>query len=95
MLEQGYNKSQIAQTIGKDRSVVYREINRNSDGRNGKYRSDLAHRKYNLRQKEKKKHTKFTLQMPHELHFFLREDLRPEQVVGVFKKEGKQIVSTE
>jgi IS30 family transposase len=95
MLEQGYNKSQIAQTIGKDRSVVYREINRNSDGRNGKYRSDLAHRKYNLRQKEKKKHTKFTLQMQHELHFFLREDLSPEQVVGVFKKEGKQIVSTE
>ena len=95
MLKQGYNKSQIAQTIGKDKSVVHREINRNSDGRNGEYRGDLAHRKYNLRQKEKKKHKKFTLQIQREVEDLLREDFSPEQVVGVFKKEGREIVSTE
>jgi len=95
MLEQGYNKSQIALAIGKDKSVVYREVNRNSDSRNGKYRSDLAHRKYTLRQKEKKKHKKFTFQMQYEVEELLREDFSPEQIVGVLKKEGKQIVSAE
>jgi IS30 family transposase len=95
MLDQGYNKSQIGIAIGKDKSVIHREVHRNSDGRNGKYRSDLAHGKYLLRQKEKKKHRKFTLQMQYKVEALLREDFSPEQVVGVLKNEETQIVSTE
>ncbi|NRA48062.1 MAG: helix-turn-helix domain-containing protein, partial [Phaeodactylibacter sp.] len=34
-LEAGKSRGQIAQFIGKDKSVVSREIKRNSDGRNG------------------------------------------------------------
>ncbi len=51
MLSQGYNQSKIAETIDKDKSVISREIKRNSEGRSGEYRHDLAHRKYEYRQK--------------------------------------------
>ena len=46
MLAQNHPQNQIALAIGKDKSVVSREIKRNSDQRNGLYKSDLANRKY-------------------------------------------------
>ena len=45
MLEQSYTQKEIAQTIKVSRSTISREISRNRDGRNGKYRYDLAQRK--------------------------------------------------
>ena len=46
MLEKKISQSEIAATIGRHKSVVSREIRRNSDRRNGQYRSDLAQKKY-------------------------------------------------
>ena len=46
MLAQNHKQNQIALAIGKDKSVVSRAIKRNSDQRNGMYKSDLANRKY-------------------------------------------------
>ena len=43
---EGLTQSAIAEKIGKDKSVISREIRRNCDMRNGAYRADLAHRKY-------------------------------------------------
>ena len=60
MLEQKFTQTQIADTIGKHRSVVSREIHRNSDNRNGSYKSNLAERKYRKRIKEKPKKIIFT-----------------------------------
>ena len=57
MLKKGYTKSEISRAISKDKSVVFNEIKRNSDKRNGVYDDDLANRKYIKRQKEKPKHT--------------------------------------
>ncbi|MFC2348794.1 MAG: helix-turn-helix domain-containing protein, partial [Bacteroides sp.] len=45
----GLTQSAIAEKIGKDKSVISREIRRNCDMRNGAYRADLAHRKYQER----------------------------------------------
>lgn len=53
MLAQNHKQNQIALAIGKDKSVVSREIKRNSDQRNGLYKSDLANRKYKQRQEQK------------------------------------------
>ena len=65
MLNQGHNQSQIAKAIGKDKSVVSREIKRNSDQRSGTYKDELANKKYAKRQKEKPKksvlHSKFKI----------------------------------
>lgn len=42
MLDQGYSKKEIATCIGKNRSSIYREINRNKDKRSRNYRNDRA-----------------------------------------------------
>lgn len=53
LLRKDYKQKDIAEAIGKDPSVVSREIKRNKDQRNGYYNNDLAQRKACLRQKNK------------------------------------------
>ena len=60
MKKQGYNQTEIALTIEKDKSVISRELNRNCDKRSNNYDADLAQRKYEKRQKEKPKKIRFT-----------------------------------
>ena len=59
MLKQGYNKSEIARAITKDKSVVFNEIKRNSENRSGVYDDDFANRKAAKRQKGKAKSIRF------------------------------------
>jgi IS30 family transposase len=42
MCKEGYEKNAIAKAINRDKSVVYRELNRNCDKRSGLYHHDLA-----------------------------------------------------
>lgn len=95
MLKNGYKKKDIAIAIGKDKSVISRELRRNCDKRSGTYSHDLANRKYDKRQKEKPKRIYFTKSVQQEVETLLREDYSPEQVVGTLKKQGKQTVSVE
>ena len=95
MLENDYKRTQIAEAIGKDKSVVSREINRNCDKRSGVYKNELATKKYTKRQKEKPKYKRFTSEIRQNVEYLLRQDYSPEQVVGSLKKQGKQTVSTE
>lgn len=92
---EGLTQSAIAEKIGKDKSVISREIRRNCDMRNGAYRADLAHRKYQERLEQKPKSHKFTEQIKETIHRFLEEDFSPEQIVGRCKLEGKPCVSHE
>jgi IS30 family transposase len=95
MLESGYSQKAIAKVIGKDKSVISRELSRNSDKRNNEYSVDLAQRKYFKRQKEKPKNIKFTQAVQDNVEKLLLEDYSPEQIVGTLKKEGKATVSIE
>jgi IS30 family transposase len=95
MLNQGYKQIEIALAIGKDKSVINKEIKRNSDKRNGVYKYELAQKKYVKRQKEKPKRKRFTKEIKDEIELLLRDDYSPEQVVGTLKKKDKQTVSTE
>jgi len=95
MLESGQSRKDIAKAIGKDKSVLSREIKRNSDMRSGKYRSALAHRKYEKRQKLKPKHKRFTESIRCNTEALIKQDYSPEQVVGVLKKECIETVSVE
>jgi IS30 family transposase len=95
MLNNGYEKKEIAIAIGKDKSVISRELKRNCDKRSGTYHHDLANRKYCKRQKEKPKKIRFTASVQQEVETLLREDYSPEQVVGMLKKQGKKTVSVE
>jgi IS30 family transposase len=95
MLENGYKQIEIAAVIEKDKSVISREINRNKDKRSGKYRHDLANRKYRYRQKTKPKQKRFTQEVQDAVEFLLKQDYSPEQVFGTLKKQQKQTVSIE
>ena len=95
LLEQNFNNSQIAKAIGKDKSVVSRELKRNCDKRNGIYRSDLAQHKYRKRIKDKPKLIRFTDAIKQTVNHYLRQDYSPEQIVGYCKRKGIDCVSVE
>ena len=92
---EGLTQSAIAEKIGKDKSVISREIRRNCDMRNGAYRADLAHRKYQERLEQKPKSHKFTEQIKETIHRLLEEDFSPKQIVGRCKFGKKTCVSHE
>jgi IS30 family transposase len=62
--------TEIGKCIGKDKSVVCREIKRNCDLRSGAYRCDLAQRKYEQRQSYKSKPRKVTEDMEDHIDFY-------------------------
>jgi len=95
MLKQGYKQIEIAVAIGKDKTVVSKEIKRNSDKRNGVYKHELAQKKYAKRQKEKAKQKRFTKNIQHAIELLLRDDYSPEQVVGYLEKQDEKTVSIE
>jgi IS30 family transposase len=87
LLQQGKTQKEIAQIIGKHKSTVSREIARNQDKRSGKYNYELAERKYRQRIREKPKKIHFTQAVKDFVESQLKEDLSPEQIVGVAKKK--------
>ncbi len=68
--------------------MIYNEIKRNSDKRNGVYNDELANKKYAKRQKEKPKYKRFTSSIKEETEILLQENYSPEQVVGTLKKQN-------
>lgn len=95
MLLAGHTQSFIAASLGRDKSVISREICRNCDGRSGRYNADLAQRKCDLRHKEKNKHIKLTVEMRSYIIEKLSQKLSPEQIVGTSKRNGVPCVSHE
>lgn len=91
----GRSISEISEQIGKNKSVVSREIKRNSDGRSGVYKANLADRKCNERHKVKYKNCKFSATVEVNLLYYLTMDYSPEQAFGRAKIEGKEMVSVE
>ena len=95
MVKEGFTQSHIAQTIGKDKSTIGRELRRNKDQRNGEYKYTLADNKAIFRKSNKAKHISFTSEIESKVIHYIKEDYSPEQVVGTLKKEGKETVSHE
>jgi IS30 family transposase len=95
LLAKDKRQKEIADIIGKDKSVISREIKRNKDQRSGLYKDDLAIRKYIARQKDKPKHKRFTPEIKKHVDALLKEDYSPEQIVGVSKEQGIDCVSHE
>ena len=94
MKQQGFRNNQIANVIGKDKSVISRALKRNCDKRSG-HRAELAQRKYERRMKEKPKSIKFTKEICLLVETMLKEDYSPEQITGRCKLKGIKCVSCE
>jgi transposase, IS30 family len=95
MKNNGFPRKEICLVIGKGKSVLSRELRRNSDKRNGTYKADLAQRKYEQRQLEKPKRRYFTATIRQRVEADLRAYLSPEQIVGLAKRENRTCVSVE
>jgi len=95
LIQEGYSQTQISKAIGKHKSVICRELKRNCDKRNGKYRATLAHRRCNERHSNKNKKIYFTLKIKEYVEALLNEEYSPEQIVGISKRTGSDCVSAE
>jgi len=94
LLKVGTQKKEIAVQIGKHKSVVGREIKRNSNEL-GQYNALLAHDNARKRELAKPKHRKFTDEVKAYVSNLLQDDFSPEQITGIAKKQGVECVSHE
>jgi transposase, IS30 family len=92
--QENHSVTAIALRIGKHKSVVSRELKRNSDSRNGSYKASLAQYKCDKR-KYRKGLVRFTADICLRVESLLRKGYSPEQVVGWCKKENLTCVSVE
>jgi IS30 family transposase len=91
----GKSFSEIGEFIGKDKSVISREIKRNANQRNGVYKADLADRKAKVRHKCKQKRRDLDAEVEINILYYLGMDYSPEQIVGRSRLEGRMMVSVE
>jgi len=86
MLKQDFSQTVIAQTIGKHKSVVSREITRNCDQRNGEYHHDQAEPKCMTRLFSKPKKRRFTPEVEGYVTALLNGQYSPEQLVDKLQR---------
>lgn len=93
--EAGKSQTEIASQIGKHKSVVCRELQRNSNNM-GRYKARYAHDVSQIRKERLKRRRKLTVEMEREIKKSLaQEQWSPEQIKGRSQKEGRQMVSHE
>jgi len=94
MYRQGCTQKQIAEAIGKDKSVVSRELKRNASPK-GKYSFGYAQDMANLRKERMKKPRKLHSCLKKEIIELIKEDWSPRQIEGRLKMKNKPVVSHE
>lgn len=87
--------TQIGAYIDRDKSVISREVKRNSDARSGKYKAELADLKARKRHLNKAKKRHFTEGINTYVRKYLQLDYSPEQIKGKAVLEGIPCVSHE
>lgn len=95
LLQQNVGKQEIAIEFKKHISAIYRELNRNSDQRNGVYKANLAIIKCTKRHKTKSKNQYFTAKIKSYVVELIKQDFSPEQIVGKSLKDGIACVCIE
>ena len=94
MLQAGYAKKDICIAIGKDKSVLSRELKRNSTKRG--YSAAMAQLYANERKERFRRKRKFTEAMKvYIIKCLTEEQWSAEQIVGDAKRRGIEMVSTE
>lgn len=87
--------TEIGDYIGKNKSVISREIKRNSDLRIKEYKADLAHKKARSRHVSKPKKKYWTAEIEDYVTKHLEKDFSPEQIIGRAKLDGYSCTSHE
>jgi IS30 family transposase len=94
MHKQGCTQKMIAEAIGKDKSVISREMKRNANIK-GKYTFEYAQDMASVRKERMKKPRKLHPWLKKEIIGFIGQGWSPQQIHGRFKLENKPSVSHE
>ena len=91
MYQKRFKQSEIARVIGKDKSVVSRELKRNRD-KKGEYRLTTARQLVAIRKERLKEKRKLTGEVINRIERYMtKEQWSPEQIVGYAKLHGYAI----
>ena len=95
MRRQGCSQKMIADTIGKDKSVISRELKRNANPKTGRYSFEYAQDMASLRKERMKKPRKLYPWMRKDIIAMIEQDWSPQQITGRMKLKGQACVSHE
>lgn len=93
LLKAGIKQIKIAEIIGKDPSVICRELKRNSHSKG--YSAKIAQQFSDERKERFSENRKFNNQIKKTINEYLEKDWSPEQIVGYCKSHEIPMVSTE
>lgn len=94
MYKQGCSQKMIAQAVGKDKSVICRELKRNANTK-GRYTFEYAQDMAEIRKERTKQPRKLTPWLKRQIVELLERQWSPQQIRGRLKLEGKPFVSHE
>ena len=94
MHKQGCTQKKIAEAIGKDKSVVSRELKRNANHK-GKYSFEYAQGMAEIRKERLKKPRKMHPCLKKQIVEMIKKGWSPQQITGRLRLENKPFVSHE
>lgn len=89
------SRRELAEELGRSASTVSREIRRNATAHDGAYRGEKAHSYAVARRRRCRRGPQFSEAVLEQVDGALRERWSPEQIVGTFRMEGKEVPSHE
>lgn len=92
---QGLTSAAIARLLGRHRSTIGREIDRNRTRSDGHYRAQMADWYARGRRSRSRRNQRFSPADWRQVHALLRQDWSPEQVAGRLRREGILSISHE
>src|SRR5213594_3897240 len=93
--QRGLTAAAIARVLGRHRSTIGREVQRNGTPRDGCYRPQLADWYARGRRSRSRRNRRFTAAEWARIHALLREDWSPEQVAGWLRRHRELAISPE
>ena len=93
--QRGLNSAAIARILGRHRSTIGRELQRNGTPRDGCYRPQLADWYARGRRARSRRNRRFTPAEWARIQVLLREDWSPEQVAGWLRRHRELAISHE
>ena len=93
---QGLNQSQIARALGRHRSTICRELQRNSSASDGRYRVETADERARSRRSRSRRNQQFAPDQLHQVEaLLLAEQWSPAQISGRLREQGNLLISHE